>query len=553
MRLCAGSIVAGSAAVWACGAVTACTDRPALETPFEGARDAGSTADDGPIREGAEAGRDAPPDGTPPEPFDPLPWKSGFRLRAKIKDGGDGAKLLDRWEDPVLRFDCTFAIATDGRQRCLPVDEDLPILTTFYADADCTKFIAIGPPPDQRYVRIVDERCGRSDDDDKPIQVVRWGGVAKVDAPYILRSGVCSPITNGPAFVWNSIAEADPVQFVAAQEHLHVAPDGSAARVLIAEDGSHENSRLVDPRTAKACEVVSDHVLGGPDVCVPTPFAAAPTLPFSDTSSCDKAIAFAEAGCDHAYAGLMLRRVDCKYGVDVVELGASFPTESTGIFRRYADGVCRSDMLFTPMTGYVVRRPFPPGAFAPAITRAFGSGRLEARLHATSDGLVVRNARVMPLRYQLDPDSPTPVLQPAPFEFYDKELQTKCRVDTAADDTLRCIPTRTVPKLGEYFEDEACTLPAHLGSNDAGCMSSGFVVIPGWLEVGLNVPPPSEIRPIGAVLDKPMFMYAPHPSDPSMPPRGTCIPVPPDTGRVFYALGPRVPISQLARVIDAFE
>jgi hypothetical protein len=249
----------------------------------------------------------------------------------------------------------------------------------------------------------------------------------------------------------------------------------------------------------------------------------------------------------------MLRRVDCKLGVDVVQLGPSFPTASTGMFRRYADGICRPDMLFNPMTGYVARQPFPALTFAATIPRSFGTGRLEARLHATPDGIAVRNARVMPLRYQLDPDSPTPVLQPAPFEFYDKALQTRCRVDKAADGTSRCIPSATVPKLGEYFEDEACTVPVHLGANDPGCLSTGYVAIPGWLEIGLGVPPPTEIRPIGAVLQKPIYMYAPYPIDPSQPPRGTCILAPSDPGRVFYALGPPTPVRELALVTDLTE
>jgi hypothetical protein len=537
MRLGAGSILALSV-------FAGCTDRPSLETTPH----ADFTLD-------AAARPDASglPDAAPPEPLGPIPWKSGFRLRAKVLNGGDGAKLLEQWHDTVLRLDCSFATAIDGRVRCLPIDEDLPILTTFFADSACTKYVAIGPPPEQPYVRIVDQRCGRSDDDQKPIHVVRWGGVVNVDVPYIIRSGVCSPITNGPDFVWNSIAEADPVQFVAAAEQIHLAADGGRARILMGDDGSRENSRLIDPGTSRACEVVSDHVLGAPDLCVPTPFAAAPALPFFDSEGCSEPVAFAEEGCDHAFAGLMLRRVDCKLGVDLVELGPPFPTASTGMFRRYADGVCRPDMLFSPMTGYAARQPFAAETFRATTPRPLGSGRLEARLHATTDGIAVRNARVLPLRYQLDPDSPTPVLQPAPFEFYDNALQTKCSVDKVADGTLRCLPTTTVPKLGEYFEDDACTQPAHLGANDPGCLSTGYVSIPGWLEIGLAVPPPTEIRRIGAVLQKPMFMYAPFPIDPSMPPRGTCIAAPSDPGRVFYALGPPTPVSELAPVTEATE
>jgi hypothetical protein len=546
MRSTAESIAATRAGAGALLLLAACADRPSLDATFAGGTiDAGSGAND--------AAAEAPPDVPPPGDVDPDPWTSGRRLRARVIDGGEGAKLFAFWQDPVLRFSCRFAAASDGHVRCLPVDEDLPILTTFFADPDCTKGIAIGPPPEQPYVRITDDRCGRTEDDEKPIRVVRWGNTVKVDVPYLVRSGVCSPITNGPSFNWYAIADADPQQFVLAHEQIHYAADGGGVRILTGDDGSRENSHLLDPRTGRACEVISDHVLGGPDVCVPTPFAAAPALPFFSSESCNEPIAFAEPGCDHAYAGLMLHRIDCQFGVDVMQLGPSFPTDSTGIFRKYADGICRSDMLFNPMTGYRVRQPFALQAFAATSTRSFGSGRLEARLHATSDRIAVRNSPILPLRYQLDPDSPTRALQPAPFEFWDKTLLTRCRVQEAADSTLRCVPERTVPKLGEYFEDEACTVPAHLGANDAGCPSSGYVAVPGWLEIGLNVPPPTEIRRIGAVLDKPMYMYAPFPTDPSLPPRGTCISAPMGPGRVYYALDAPIPISQLARVEDVTE
>jgi hypothetical protein len=546
MRLGAESTLAISAAVWAC--LAGCADRPLLEAvpraDLAGDASAG-TPDSG-------TGPDGAPDVGMPEPPGPLPWKSGFRLRARIVDGGEGAKLFAFWQDTVLRLTCSFAVAADGRVRCLPLDEDLSVITTFFADSDCTRLVAIGPAPEQPYVRIVDGRCGRSDDDPTPVRVVRWGGAVNVAVPYILRSGVCSPIVNGPDFVWNAIGDADPVQFVAATEQIHSA-GGRSARILMADDGARENARLLDPGTGRACEVVSDHVLGGPDVCVPTPFAAAPVIPFFSAEGCNEAVAFAEEGCHDAFAGLLLRRVDCKFGVDVVELGPWFATDSASMFRRYADGICRPDMLFSPMTGYPARQPFAANAFATAGVRSFGSGRLEARLRATPDGVAIRNPPIMPLRYQLDPDSPTPVLQPDPFEFYDNVMQTRCRVAKVAGDTLRCIPTATVPKLGEYFEDEACTVPAHLGANDAGCPSAGYVTIPGWLEIGLAVPPPSEIRAIGAVLDKPIYMYAPFPIDPSMPPRGTCVPAPSGPDRVFYALGPPIPVAELAPVSEASE
>jgi hypothetical protein len=166
---------------------------------------------------------------------------------------------------------------------------------------------------------------------------------------------------------------------------------------------------------------------------------------------------------------------------------------------------------------------------------------------------VVKNAPPLPLRYELDPDSAVPVLQPAGFEFFDRELMTKCRVERVTDGTLRCVPTSTIPKFGEYFEDEACTVPANLGIDDPRCLLTGYVSIPGWLEVGLGLRPTSEIRSIGLPLDQPMFMYAPFPVDPSQPPRGTCVPAPSDPSRVYYALGPPIPVADLALVTTTTE
>jgi hypothetical protein len=298
---------------------------------------------------------------------------------------------------------------------------------------------------------------------------------------------------------------------------------------------------------------VSDHVLGGPNLCVPTPFAASPIYSFFRDDACGAPLALADPGCDHAFAGLLLRHRDCKLGVDLVELGASFATTSSSFFRRYPDGVCREGTLSDPLTAYVAGAPLSLAAFIAPPSRSIGTGRLEARLHATADGMVAKNPPLLPLRYELDPDSMVPVLQPFGFEFYDRQLATACRVERVADGSYRCVPTSTVPKFGEYFEDEACTIPAHLGVNDPACRLEGYVSIPGWLEVGLGLRPTSEIRSIGAPLDKPMFMYAPFPVDPSQPPRGTCVAAPSEPGRVYYAIGPPMSVADLALVVSTLE
>src|SRR6185436_13052369 len=122
-----------------------------------------------PTEPAGDAAVDEPTNGFPDSVLaDPAPWKSGTRLRARVMDGGYGAKLFVDWQDTHLGIACSFALAGDGRIRCLPVDEDTSILTTFFSDDACTTLVAIGPPPDDLYVRIADATCGPSDDEAEP-------------------------------------------------------------------------------------------------------------------------------------------------------------------------------------------------------------------------------------------------------------------------------------------------------------------------------------------------------------------------------------------------
>jgi hypothetical protein len=60
-----------------------------------------------------------------------MPWKSGSRLRARVWDSGDGAKLFITWRDTKLGIPCAFSKGPDGVHHCLPDseldDSDCPI------------------------------------------------------------------------------------------------------------------------------------------------------------------------------------------------------------------------------------------------------------------------------------------------------------------------------------------------------------------------------------------------------------------------------------------
>src|SRR5258705_7143894 len=123
MRFGAESIAAKTARMGVLVVLAACVDRPDLETTVTAGRfDAGAAKEDA-----SDAAAEVSTVPTTPDPAAGAPpWTSGFRLRARIMDGLAGARLLAYWQDTVLRFGCSFAVASDGHVRCLPLDEDLP-------------------------------------------------------------------------------------------------------------------------------------------------------------------------------------------------------------------------------------------------------------------------------------------------------------------------------------------------------------------------------------------------------------------------------------------
>src|SRR6185295_14376623 len=280
----------------------------------------------------------------------------------------------------------------------------------------------------------------------------------EVPIPWVLRNGVCSPILNGPAVAWHTIDVLDPAQFVAANETVHASPEGLGVRVLEAEDGSRENNRLVDARTNRPCEVLSDHVVGAPARCVPMPFGVSSAQPFFDGPGCDRPIGFANS-CDRAETAVVLRTAGCGTSVDLVELGMPVQTDAGGLFRKYTNSDCQSVFLFDPIPAFTLGRSVEPSTFPGVDDEVLGMDRLQIRLHRLSDGMRVRNARLLPIRGLLDPDSFTSAVQPATYEFFDTVRKTKCFVTKTGDETLRCLPIDTIPRLGRYFGDPACTRP----------------------------------------------------------------------------------------------
>jgi hypothetical protein len=83
-------------------------------------------------------------DAMPDASADPV---SGARLKAKYRSGADGSKayLPGSWYDSQRQESCAFYRASDGKERCLPLEEGYAQAGFYFTDAACTVPLAIAP------------------------------------------------------------------------------------------------------------------------------------------------------------------------------------------------------------------------------------------------------------------------------------------------------------------------------------------------------------------------------------------------------------------------
>lgn len=67
---------------------------------------------------------------------------SGSRLKANYYVGTDGSKQFISWHDSQLGVDCSFALASDGTTRCMPVEYNA-LTGIYFSDSACSQTLAI--------------------------------------------------------------------------------------------------------------------------------------------------------------------------------------------------------------------------------------------------------------------------------------------------------------------------------------------------------------------------------------------------------------------------
>ena len=118
------------------------------------------------------------------------PFTAGTRLKVRTLTSDDGAKQQIGFFDSEVGVACTFGLASDGTQRCMPITQ-ATLTTNFFGDISCTTRVAISGCADvPAFARESVGTCGAADF--YQVTGAHSGGV------YVLNGPTCSAVAAPP-------------------------------------------------------------------------------------------------------------------------------------------------------------------------------------------------------------------------------------------------------------------------------------------------------------------------------------------------------------------
>ncbi len=360
----------------------------------------------------------------------------GTRLRARVWDGGDDARIFRTWFDTELGVECQFAMAADGRYRCLPSGSSAIWLDpVVFSDAACTRPAVIVPScePAPAYVhgpRIATPTC----DEPEGLPVLALGPLRGTPRYYRQLGAGCTALEAAAEQQVHDVGDEVPAaSFVPAQLRV---PEGAARvspYVFVGEDGAQEAVSSWDREHDREC----------------TWFAAADRFlcrPVEVVLHYDWI--WADAGCSvHAAVDLVSVRPcapptavigagDGPYFESYLEVGAEVPRSQ--VFND-EQGTCSPETSELPDTYYLEGAPIPASSLPTLLHVLDGVGRLRAERFTDEQG----NPLAVATR------------------LHDSEAGQACVLATFVDG-LRCLPDPGYATLGPLFADPTCTTPLAL-------------------------------------------------------------------------------------------
>jgi hypothetical protein len=467
-------------------------------------------------------------DSSPRVPQGPAPpplWESGARLRARTRDGGEGARQFVAWHDAELDVDCAFAAAEDGATRCLPLGTEYP---NGFADAGCTVPLVLRYPdacglPTSGYVSvpILAEPATCPADTLPPRTAVRsLEPAATPQTFYQGGPGECFETVPGDVTVFGLGPAIDPARFVAADVADVPQGDALVVRRRIAEDGSTQTIQVRDrARDAECLDWLAYYGSDYEDRCVAGTFTLSSSGLFLEnhcTTPAEASYVDLPPGCDPPDHFLVFDyEPTCgAVGFAVRSIGAESQVTV------YQDG---GECLPVPPSGPDTKllghgEVIAPETFAPLARASVGTGRLTVKAWVDDAG--------------------RPILTTG-YTFDDSEHGRECQV-TRLGSTLRCV-TDYAYFYGQ-FADPGCTEPivgVHRPDADAAC------AVPPIASV--MVPEDTcgtamTMHALGATLPTPEMIYVRIGSGAE----ASCLPQPPDTASPGYTI-------TYLRVADALD
>ncbi len=384
--------------------------------PPDGAAPATKDADadsGGNVESGADAGSNG------------LAWTSGTRLRAVV-DAVETARIFSSWHDVALDVDCDYALSSDGKTRCLPVNQGF----SEYDDSNCTNPVGIVPtggapvkylsPPHGVFV------CG------KGTELHAVGASYVPAARYTFDGTSCVPDTSTPtntSYVhFGAVVPA--TTFVAATQVSDPRGTRLSAHQYFGDDGSRQDFEMLDKSRANAsCEVTDDGT--GKVYC--TPKERAYTEVFFSDAACTTAVGlhpeYAQQVCGRTPTAVQDSTGKVKV-LTFFEVGARITTpvyETNGASCQLVAGPTLVDDGF-----YAVGAPLPLASLASLPVSNEGNGRVQLTVARTESGALG-----------------------ASLGFFDSQKNIGCRKSLAADGKVRCLPnTRFDVRV---FADAQCS------------------------------------------------------------------------------------------------
>ncbi len=384
-------------------------------------------------------------------------FESGTRLRARVRVGEGGSRLLVGWRDSKLGAPCRFATAEDGATRCIPEGVDVVFL-----DAACTQPIgardpSCGPPASYASVTMAGETCNgvthafRIKELLVPItERVYVGGSAGAGCT---RSGKLDERIETYA-----LEPMDPLELVEATLAREPKSDHLGLEVLVAKDGARQPRSLYDA-THGRCFSIAGALGGGEDRCIPDAVAWAT---YAADPACKERVAYqlqsgtscprADVVVDYAFEDCGVRTRFFATGADVKlddVYTASPPTCAPVRSQPSLYASLKRDHVF-----YRIADPIAASTFPKLRTTPLGPGRLAVPTLATDDGTALAPAR--------------------PDTFFDTNLGTPCRVYPFPDRINRCVPADAATIAEPTYDGDECTHEVVGIARVPGCPSAAI-------------------------------------------------------------------------------